>query len=128
MSEESEIAKAVRVRLILERLKAAAPANTRAKALALIASVFDEVENECGIPPDRRIFPPVEAMASEVKNRPRVRRYRHTNHYTLIGDNGAIVIRAFIRQQVAGIYRIVGERTDLDKAGADGKTVDELSI
>lgn len=52
--------------------------------------------------------------------------YRHTGHYTLIGDNGAILIAVLIREQKDGVTAIVGERIELDKAGADGRHIRNL--
>lgn len=72
--------------------------------------------------PDR-LYPPVAAMERQVEGRPGLRRYRHTGHYTLIAENGAIVIRVFIRGMMNGAMAIVGERTELDKAGSDGRHV-----
>lgn len=89
----------------------------------MIAGIFQEVEDRHGgvLPPHPdRLYPPVEDMEREVEGMPSLRRYRHTNHYTLIADSGAILIRGFIRGEVNGIRKITGERTILDKPGADG--------
>src|SRR5204863_5886746 len=115
----------------LARLLNAPPAASRDEALALMAKVFYAVEDEHrGVPQEPfhadRLYPPVEAMERKVEGRPRLRRYRHTGHYTLIADNGAIGIRVFVREMRDGVMTITGERTELDKPGADGKSVTDL--
>jgi hypothetical protein len=62
-------------------------------------------------------------LERQVEGKTWLRRYRHTGHYTLIADNGAIVIRGFIRGMKDGVMAIVDERTELDKAGADGRRI-----
>lgn len=65
-------------------------------------------------------------MERQVDGIPSLRRYRHTGHYTLIAENGAIVIRVFVRGFKDGIAAIIGERTELDKPGADGRCVPDF--
>jgi hypothetical protein len=65
-------------------------------------------------------------MERQEEGKPWLKRYRHTGHYTLIADNGAIVIRVIERGMVNGVKTIVGERTELDKPGADGQRIDEM--
>ena len=125
------LSKKDRVMLILNALRAAPAASSREAALALMARVFRLVEDEhsdvAEVPfhPDR-LYPPVAELERAVDGRPWLRRYRHTGHYTLIADNGAIVIRVFVRGIKDGVMAIVGERTEFDKPGADGRTVAEL--
>lgn len=117
--------------MILTALGNALAASSRDDALALIASIFREVEDaHSGVPLEpfnaERLYPPVAEMARVVEGKPWLQRYRHTSHYTLIADNGAIVIRVFERGIKNGVMAIVGERTELDKPGADGRTVADL--
>ena len=120
-----------RVRLILIALCNAPAASNRNDALALIAGIFRDVENEHSGVPDgsfnsERLYPPVAEMARMVDGKPWLRRYRHTSHYTIIADNGAIAIRVFERRLKDGVMAVIGERTELDKPGADGRTVADL--
>ena len=122
------ISKQDRVNLILAALREAAPAANRQEALALMDRVFRQVEDEhSGVPHEPfdadRLYPPIMEMERTVEGQPRLRRYRHTGHYTLIADNGAIAIRRFVREMKDGVMTIVGERTEFDKPGADGKRV-----
>ncbi len=119
-----------RVILILMALGKAPAASSRDDALALIAGIFREVEDEhSGVPDEplnkERLYPPVAEMA-RMDGKPGLRRYRHTSHYTIIADNGAIAIRVFQRGIKDGVMTIIGERTELDKPGADGRTVADL--
>ena len=119
-----------RVNLILMALGKAPAASSRDDALALIAGIFREVENEhSGIPDGPfnkdRLYPPVAEIA-RMDGKPWLRSYRHTGHYSLIADNGAIVIRVFLREPKDGVWAIIGERTELDKPGSDGRTVADL--
>jgi hypothetical protein len=122
------LSKQERVALILVALLEAPPASDREEALALMKRVFAAVEDEhSGVPEEpyhpNRIYPPVAAMERSVEGAPGLRRYRHTGHYTLIAENGAIVIRTLLRGVKDGVHSIVGERTELDKAGFDGRRV-----
>lgn len=125
------LSKQERVTLILAALVQAPPASSREEALALMERVFAAVEDKhSGFPeepyhPDR-IYPPVAAMERAIEGAPALRRYRHTGHYTLIADNGAIVIRLLIRGARDGIHGIIGERTELDKPGVDGLRVSDF--
>lgn len=130
-SPAPQVSKKDRVSMILAALTSAPAAATRDEALALMDRVFRSVEDlHSGVPHDPyhedRLYPPVATRERQVEGKPWVRRYRHTGHYTLIGDNGAIVIRVFVRGMKDGVWAIVGERTELDKPGADGRRVDEL--
>jgi hypothetical protein len=125
------LSKTERVALILQRLREEAPADSRAEAIALMARIFREVEEaHSGVPewPQHkdRLYPPVAEMEASVEGKPWLKRYRHTGHYTLVADNGAIVIRVLLRGEKDGKRVIVGERTELDKAGADGRRVDDF--
>ena len=130
-TQGAQKSKRERVHLILIALGSAPAASSRDDALALITGIFREVENEhSGAPYEpfntERLYPPVAAMERQVDGKPWLRRYRHTSHYTIIADNGAIAIRVFERGLKEGVMAIIGERTELDKPGADGRTVAEL--
>jgi hypothetical protein len=130
-SEPEAIAKHERVKLILSRINDAPPAQNREEALDLIDRIFREVEDRhSGVPHDPfhpgRLYPPAAQMERQVDGIPSLRRYRHTGHYTLIAENGAIVIRVFVRGFKDGIAAIIGERTELDKPGADGRCVPDF--
>lgn len=131
MPDEPRLSKPVRVRLILASLRDAPAAASREEAVALMERTFRLVEDEhSGVPQEPfhadRLYPPVAEMERQVEGKPWLRRYRHTGHYTLIADNGAIAIRVFVRGMKGGVMAILGERTELDKPGADGRRVTEL--
>ncbi len=130
-TQGAQKSKRERVHLILMALGNAPAAANRDDALALITSIFRDIENDHSGVPDghfnaERLYPPVAEMARMVDGKPGLRRYRHTSHYTIIADNGAIAIRVFERGLKDGVMAIIGERTELDKPGADGRTVAEL--
>lgn len=130
-SESTRLSKKERVSMILAAIMEAPAASNREEALALMDRMFRSVEDVySGVPHDPqhidRLYPPIAAMERRMDHKPWLRRYRHTGHYTLIGDNGAITIRVFIRGLKDGVMAIVGERTELDKPGADGRRVDDL--
>gem|GEM_PF-827491 len=130
-AENLRLSKKERVSMILTALMDAPAAGSRDEALALMDRIFRSVEDvHSGVPHDPqhidRLYPPIASMERRVDHKPWLRRYRHTGHYTLIGDNGAIAIRVFIRGLKDGVMAIVGERTELDKPGADGRRVDDL--
>lgn len=122
------LSKAERVKLILTKLKEAAPVGSGDEALVLIDQVFRLIEDQhSGVPYEPfhkdRLYPPVAEMEQKVPGKPWLRRYRHTSHYTLIAENGAIMICVIVRGIENGVHKIVGERTELDKPGADGRGV-----
>ncbi|MGV3664155.1 MAG: hypothetical protein ACO1TE_28540 [Prosthecobacter sp.] len=128
MASEPQLSKKDRVDLILTRLLTAPAAGSREEALALMDRVFREVEDmHSGVPHDPyhpdRLYPPTTDMERKVEGRPSLSRYRHTGHYTLIAENGAIEVRILVRGMKDGVKVIVGERTELNKAGADGRRV-----
>jgi hypothetical protein len=113
--------KAQRLQIFFERLQVALPADSAEKALELLATTLNCVEDEfSGIKnrpeswqSDARMYPP--QLDSRVKN-PQSRstwKFRNKGHYTFIGNNGAI--------------RIETVEGDLlfQKAGHDGLFVDE---
>lgn len=129
--DQPRFAKHDRVSLILAALRAAPAVACRDDALALLDRIFRIVEDEhSGVPHEPfhadRLYSPVAEMERQVEGKPWLRRYRHTGHYTLIADNGAISIRVFVRGMKEGVMAIVGERTELDKPGADGRSIAEM--
>lgn len=131
MSDSPRLTKLARVGLILAALNDAPAAATRDEALALLDRVFRVVEDEhSGVPYEpyhpNRLYPPVAAMERLVEGKPWLRRYRHTGHYTLLADNGAIEVRVFVRGLKDGVMAIVGEQSVLDKPGADGRRISAL--
>ena len=131
MPDHPFVSKQARVSLILAALKASSPASSRDEALSLIDRIFRLVEDEhSGVPHEPhhtdRLYPPVASMERQLEGKSALRRYRHTGHYTLIADNGAIVIRVFRRGIVNGVMGIIGEETMLDHPGADGRRVGDF--
>ena len=131
MPDLPRTSKRERVGLILAALRDAPAAASREEALSLMDRIFRLVEDKhSGVlhePFDvNRLYPPVAAMERRIAGKPWLRRYRHTGHYTLIADNGAIVIRVFVHGMKDGMMTIVGERTELEKPGADGRTITEM--
>lgn len=131
MPREPRLTKQARVSLILAALRDKPAGANREEALALMDRVFRSVEDEhSGVPHEPfhadRLYPPVAAMERQVEGKPWLRRYRHTGHYTLIADNGAVAIRVFVRGMKDGVMAVVGERSELDKPGADGRTIADL--
>lgn len=122
------LTKPERLVLIYQHLTDAAPAKSRLEALALIQSVFREVEDNYSGAPDEldhpdRMHPPVEDMEEDIPGDPTTKRYRHKRHYTVIGDNGAFEMREFLYALQDGKKRRVGERTGYSKLGSDGRGV-----
>lgn len=111
-----------RLRTFLDRMEAAPPSKSANEALALLSDVLNSVEDEFSEVPynphlwksDGRMYPPQKDNVRKVPDRPSLRRYRHLNHNTFIGQNGSIRIET-----------ISGELL-LDKAGADGSKTVEL--
>lgn len=125
------LSKKDRVGLIFAALQEAPPASTRQEALELMDRIFRAVEDiHSGVPhlPFHvdRLYPPAASMERKIEGKSWLRRYRHTNHYTLIGDNGAIQIRAFVRGLRNGVMTILDERTEFDKTGADGRRIEDM--
>jgi hypothetical protein len=98
----------------------AAPAESRDDALRLIKQTLMEVEDRMTDIPynpetsdsDGRMYEPLEENRRNVKEHPRVKRYRQRGHNTFVADNGAIEIRKADTNEVL-----------LIKAGADGRSV-----
>src|SRR5712671_395937 len=108
--------------MFLEQLEAAPPASSADEALALVAKILNEVEDEhSGVEynpdawkDDGRMYPPKEDNRREVSGRPSLRRYRSAKHNTFIGLNGSIRI-----QNLDG-------KVLLDKTGQDGRKTHDL--
>ena len=111
-----------RLREFFRRLEAAPPAATYQEARQLIADTLNRVEDESsGVPnnpgtwiADGRMYPPEEDSIRAVPNRPDLVRFRNREHDTFVQSNGAIAIVEFTSR-----VRV------LDKAGADGKRIDQ---
>lgn len=119
------LSKAKRLKLILERLDAATPAGSETEALALLSQIMTMVEDEhSGIEnnpnawrTDGRMYPPQEDNRRAVPDRPSLSRYRSVRHNTFIGANGSLQI-----------VDLQDGKVLLDKAGQDGRRVDELDV
>lgn len=112
--------KGERIMELVRRLEASpAPANAEG-ALRLVTSVLEEIEDQySGVPndpsspmADERIWPPIARYHFAIEGRPDLDGYRQRGHETILGANGAILIRT--RRDV---------RVILDKAGQDGSKV-----
>ncbi len=112
--------KSERVVELVRRLEASLPAYDAEDALRLVVTTVDEVEDRySGIPndpssprADERIWPPVEKYHFAIEGRADLNGYRQKGHVTIIGSNGAILIRS--RRD---------EKVILSKAGCDGRKV-----
>ena len=122
------LSKRERVALIYAELAAAPAVESREMALELFDQVFRKIEDahsgvlhdpQCTI----RLCPPVAEQEQTVDGKPWLRRYRHTDHYTLIAENGAIEILIKVRSEAKAV---IGVRTVFEKQGADGFRVSEL--
>lgn len=127
-SDSSGLSKKERVNLILKALNDAPAVASREQALALLDQVFRNVEDMySGVPHEphhvARLYPPVASMERQVEGKPWMRRYRHTSHYTLIADNGAIVIGIIVREKMDDSKMIISEHPVLNKPGSDGRCV-----
>lgn len=119
--------------MIFDLLRTSPPSSSREGTLAILDAVFRQVEDtHSGVPGEpyskARLYPPVAAMEVEVAGKPWLRRYRHNRRYTLIADNGALVIRTLIYGERDGLQVRTGERTELDLPGADGRTVADFDL
>jgi hypothetical protein len=93
--------KAERVAELVRRLGASPPAASSDEALGLVTTVLDEVEDQhSGVPndptsplADERIWPPIARYHFAIQGRPDLDGYRQKGHETIIGANGAILIR-----------------------------------
>jgi hypothetical protein len=113
--------KGERIAELVRRLEAAVPPASSEEALHLVTTTLEQIEDEhSGVPndpaspmADERIWPPIDRYHFVVDGRPDLDGYRQKGHETILGANGAILIRT--RRQV---------RVILDKAGRDGRKVD----
>jgi len=112
------LSKPARLKLVLQRLHAAAVKATHDAAFSLIAEILNGVEDEhSGIPAnpfnwrsDGRMYPPQADNARSSPDRPGVIVYRSRGHRTLIAANGA--------------FTIIDVQTDevlIEKLGLDGQ-------
>ena len=118
------LSKGKRLRFFFERLTGAPPANSADEALALLAKILNEVEDEhSGVEynpdawaDDGRMYPPKEDNRRSVVDRPSLRRYRNAKHNTFFGLNGSIRIED------------LNGNVLLDKPGRDGRKTDDLDM
>src|SRR5437867_8451724 len=111
-----------RLRMFLERLEAAPPANSADEALDLLAKALAAVEDEFSGTPNRperwrtdgRLYPPQEDSRVKYPERPSLRRYRTKGNYIFIGLNGSVRIET-----------LEGEVL-LDKPGRDMRKAHDL--
>jgi len=115
------LGKKERLAEFVRRMIAAPRVSSAEEAMELLSDTLNQVEDELtAIPfaPDRwrddgRIYPPQSDSARAVPGRPDVTRYRHVNHDTFIGANGAIRI---VECDTGGIV--------LEKRGENGCGID----
>jgi len=112
--------KGERVAELVRRLEACPAAGNAEDALRLVTTVLEEIEDQhSGVPndpsspmADERIWPPIARYHFAIDGRPDLDGYRQRGHETILGTNGAILIRT---RRGASII--------LDKAGQDGRKV-----
>lgn len=128
LDEVRILSKRERVDLIYAELQASPAASSREEALELFDQVFRKIEDahsgtlhdpHCKV----RLCPPIGALEQTVEGKPWLRRYRHTDHYTLIAENGAIEIRIKVRNNEKAV---IGERTVFEKKGANDLRIEDL--
>jgi hypothetical protein len=121
MRNGSDPTKAERFTEFLRRLGAAPAASSFTEAFRQLGDILNAVEDELTSIPsdpanwqnDGRLYPPQPDSARTVPGRSDVTRFRSRAHNSLIGDNGAIEIRA------------LSGRPILAKAGTDGRMISE---
>jgi len=112
--------KGERVAKLVRRLEACPAAGSAEDALRLVTTVLEEIEDRySGVPndpsspmADERIWPPIARDHFAIEGRPDLDGYRQRGRETILGANGAILIRT--RRDA---------RVILDKAGQDGRKV-----
>jgi len=117
--------KGARIKLLVERLTKAPHCESHNEAYALLSRELTAIEDEySGVPSepekwesDGRLYVPQSDNASLSPDHRGVIRYRSRQHWILIADNGALLIRD-----------IPTDRVELDRSGADGRHVDEFAI
>jgi hypothetical protein len=117
------VSKGKRLKLFLERLAEAPPANSADGAFDLLTAALNAVEDEfSGVShrpeswrTDGRMYPPQEDSRVKCPEHPSLRKYRSKGHYNFIGANGSIRIET-----------LEGEVL-LDKPGRDGRKTHDLS-
>jgi len=122
MSSAPASSKHERLKEFIRRLEAAEACGDHDSALDLVITTLTAVEDELTTIPnnpdawtnDGRMYPPQSDNERTSPSRD-VRRFRSRKHYTDIGRNGAIRITALDGQPIL-----------VDKAGLDGKKVDQL--
>lgn len=92
--------KSERLKIFLERLSHAAPADSSVEAFRLLCDLLNQVEDEYSASPfnpeswetDGRMYPPQSDHCTPHPERAGVMRYRSVRHYTFIGADGMIEI------------------------------------
>lgn len=103
--------KAQRVAEFFKRMTLATPVHSAGEAFVLLTETFIAVENDFASADDR-MLPPSGDYAYEIEGRADLVEFRMVAHGTIIGENGAILIR--IRKTGTVVF---------EKPGANGKGV-----
>lgn len=115
------LGKKERLKIFYKQLNLAPPVSNDSDAFTLLSDILNAVEDEhTSIPytprswaSDGRMYPPQgDSKRTETED---ITRYRNRNHNTYVGSNGSIKIVSIRKGEVV-----------LDKAGSDGRKVDEL--
>ena len=122
---EPRFSKRERLNLVYNRLDEEEPAANHDEALALLASILNEVEDDfSGVPyhpdepgTDGRMYPPNARFRYKNWERTGVYCYRQVAHATFIAENGAVEIRSRVGAELGGIL--------YEKPGRDGKKVSD---
>lgn len=126
MSSATPLSRRARLAEFFRRLLAALPPATHDQAMQLMADTLNAVEDEfSGIAydpaetgTDGRMYAPKEQYRRPNEECPGVRCYRQVAHKTLVADNGAVEIRARVKQGDEVVETVL-----LEKAGHDGRKV-----
>jgi hypothetical protein len=119
MGDRTDATRAERLAEFLRRLAAAPVAADLDEAFRQLSDILNAVEDEMTSIPfdpanwqnDGRMYPPQPDSGRPIPGRGDVKRFRTRGHNILIGDNGAIEIRALSGRPV------------LSNPGADGRTI-----
>ena len=119
MAHSRDVTKVERFAEFLRRLDLAKSASSFDEAYKQLCEILNGVEDEMTTIPfdpanwrnDGRMYPPQLDNLRHLPGRVDVGRFRSKGHQTLIGENGAIEIRA------------ISGKVLLSKAGSDGKTI-----
>jgi hypothetical protein len=126
MDSTTSLLRRARLEEFFRRLLAAPPVSNHEEAMQAMATILTAVEDEfSGIAydpaetgTDGRLYPPKEQFRRPDSEWPGVRCYRQVAHKTFVAENGAIEIRALLRQGDAVVETVL-----LEKSGRDGRKV-----